>query len=73
MLVWACLVADTTAAVLLKAMDLTTMHQYSPWDAITLAAAAQTGWRVLASEDMQAGFIWRGVEIRNRFAGGASG
>jgi predicted nucleic acid-binding protein len=74
-LMWydACLVADTTSAVLLEAMDLVAMHQYSLWDAIMLATAAQAGCRMLVSEDMQAGFIWRGVEIRNPFAGGASG
>lgn len=61
------LVADTTSSVLLEAMDLTAMHQYSLWDAVMLAAAAQARCRVLLSEDMQAGFIWRGVEIRNPF------
>jgi predicted nucleic acid-binding protein len=64
----ACLVADTTSAVLLEAMDLSTMHQYSLWDSVMLAAAAQAGCRALLSEDMQPGFIWRGVEVRNPFA-----
>ena len=49
-------------------MDLATFHQYTLWDAIMLAAAAHAGCRVLLSEDMQHGFIWRGVEIRNPFA-----
>ncbi len=69
----ACLVADTSSAVLLEAMDLSTMHQYSLWDSIMLAAAAQAGCRALLSEDMQPGFIWRGVEIRNPFASTAAG
>ncbi len=64
----ACLVADTTSSVLLEAMDLAAMHQYSLWDSIMLAGAAQAGCRLLLSEDMQDGFIWRGVEIRNPFA-----
>jgi predicted nucleic acid-binding protein len=64
----ACHVADTTASVLLEAMDLAAMHQYLLWDAIMLATAAQTGCRFLLSEDMQDGFIWRGVEIRNPFS-----
>ncbi len=68
----ACLVADTTSGVLMEAMDLAAMHQYSLWDAVMLAASAQAGCRVLLSEDMQAGFLWRGVEIRNPF-GGAGG
>ena len=66
----ACLVQDTTAGVLMEAMDLATFHQFSLWDAIMLACAAHAGCRVLLSEDMQAGFIWRGVEIRNAFAVG---
>jgi predicted nucleic acid-binding protein len=69
----ACLVADTTSDVLLEAMDLSTMHQYSLWDSVMLAVAAQAGCRALLSEDMQQGFIWRGVEIRNPFATGAPG
>jgi predicted nucleic acid-binding protein len=64
----ACLVADTTSAVLLEAMDASAMHQHSLWDSVMLAAAAQAGCRVLLSEDMQPGFIWRGVEVRNPFA-----
>jgi predicted nucleic acid-binding protein len=64
----ACQVADTTTSVLLEAMDLTAIHQYALRDAIMLAAAAQAGCRRLLSEDMQHGFIWRGVEIRNPFA-----
>lgn len=69
----ACLVGGTTAGVLLEAMDLATLHQYSLWDAIMLATAAAAGCRVLLSEDMQGGFLWRGVEIRNPFEGGGSG
>lgn len=68
----ACLVGDTTSGVLLEAMDLATMHQYSLWDAIMLATAAAAGCRVLLSEDMQTGFLWRGVEIRNPFGGDIS-
>ena len=32
-----------------------------------LAAAAQSGCRILLSEDMQHGFTWRGMTIRNPF------
>ncbi|HEY0422879.1 MAG TPA: PIN domain-containing protein [Rhodopila sp.] len=63
----ACQVADTTSSVLLEAMNLAAMHQYSLWDSVMLASAAQAGCRLLLSEDMQDGFIWRGVEIRNPF------
>jgi predicted nucleic acid-binding protein len=61
-----CLVVDTTSAVLLEAMDLAVMHQYALWDAIILAASAQAGCRLLLSEDMQDGFIWRGSRFRIR-------
>lgn len=61
-------VIDTTQAVLLEAMEIVmTTHRLSFWDAVMLAAAAQSGCRVLLSEDMQHGFTWRGVTIRNPF------
>jgi predicted nucleic acid-binding protein len=60
-------VADTTHAVLLEAMELATSHQFTLWDAIILAVAAQAGCRLLLSEDMQDGFVWRGVTVRNPF------
>ncbi len=63
----ACVVAETSTSVMLEAMDLSALHQYSLWDSVMLAAAAQAGCRVLLSEDMQAGFVWRGVEVRNPF------
>jgi predicted nucleic acid-binding protein len=63
----ACVRVDTSTSVMLEAMDLSAMHQYSLWDSVILAAAAQAGCRILLSEDMQAGFVWRGVEVRNPF------
>jgi predicted nucleic acid-binding protein len=60
-------VIDTTQAVLLEAMEIVTTHRFSFWDSVMLAAAAQAGCRVLLSEDMQHGFTWRGVTIRNPF------
>jgi predicted nucleic acid-binding protein len=59
----------TSPAVLFDAMELVASHRLSFWDANMLAAAAQTGCRLLVSEDMQDGFIWRGVTIRNPFSG----
>jgi predicted nucleic acid-binding protein len=64
----ACLVAETTSSVLMQAMDLSANHQLSLWDAIMLAASADAGCRFLLSEDMQHGFVCRGVEVRNPFA-----
>ena len=63
----ACVVVETTTPVLMEAMDVSAIHQYSLWDSVMLAAAAQAGCRALLSEDMQAGFIWRGVEVRRPF------
>ena len=37
--------------------------------AVMLEAAAQAGRRVLLSDDRLAGFVWRGVEVRNPFGG----
>ena len=59
---------DTSAAVLLAAMDLAADHGFSIWDAIVMAAAAEGGCRLLLSEDLQDGFTWRGVTITNPFA-----
>lgn len=64
----ACLVAETSSAILLDAMELAASHQFALWDGIMLAAAATCGCRWLLSEDMQDGFTWRGVTIRNPFA-----
>ncbi len=60
-------VIDTTQAVLLEAMEIATTHRFSFWDSVMLAAAAQAGCRLLLSEDMQHGFTWRGVTVRNPF------
>lgn len=62
------LVADTSAAVLVEAMEITCAHQFSLWDAVMIAVAAQAGCRLLLSEDMHDGFTWRGVTIRDPFA-----
>jgi predicted nucleic acid-binding protein len=59
---------DTTPAVIHEAMELVTTHRLGFWDAVMLAGAAQAGCRLLLSEDMQDGFIWRGVTVRNPFS-----
>jgi len=60
-------VAPTTADVLLEAMELVASHEFSFWDAVMVSAAAQAGCRILISEDMQSGFTWRGLTLRNPF------
>lgn len=66
---WSCAfpLVETSTSVLLAAADLAT-RQFSLWDAVILSAAAEAGCSVLLSEDMQQGFIWRGVIIVNPFA-----
>ncbi|HXT80223.1 MAG TPA: PIN domain-containing protein [Acetobacteraceae bacterium] len=64
----ASLVAETSSGVLMDAMELSVRHKFALWDGIMLAAAASSGCRWLLSEDMQSGFTWRGVTIRNPFA-----
>ena len=45
-------VAETSAAVLLAAMDLAADHQFNIWDAVMVSAAAHAGCRLLLSEDL---------------------
>jgi predicted nucleic acid-binding protein len=59
---------DTTPAVILEAMELVTTHRLGFWDSVMLAGAAQAGCRLLLSEDMQDGFTWCGVTVRNPFS-----
>jgi predicted nucleic acid-binding protein len=58
---------DTSSDVLLAASDLA-MNQFSIWDAVMVCAAAEGECRLLLSEDMQDGFVWKGVTIANPFS-----
>lgn len=58
---------DTSQENLLSAMDLACNHQFTIWDAIIVSTAAQANCRLLLSEDLQDGFIWRGLTIVNPF------
>jgi len=57
---------DTSAEVLLAAVDLA-QSKVSFWDAVILSAAAESGCQMLLSEDMQDGFVWKGVMVINPF------
>lgn len=59
--------ADSSWAAFQSAMDLSTDHNLQIWDALILAVAAEHRCRVLVSEDLQHGFIWRGVTVVNPF------
>jgi predicted nucleic acid-binding protein len=60
--------SDTSAAVMVNAIDLATDHHLAIWDAVMISAAAEAGCRLLLSEDLQEGFTWRGVSVTNPFA-----
>ncbi|WP_188259018.1 PIN domain-containing protein [Azospirillum tabaci] len=59
---------DTTAAVMMAAIDLAAIHRLSIWDSVVLSAAAESGCRLMLSEDMQEGFTWRGLTVVNPFS-----
>jgi predicted nucleic acid-binding protein len=59
---------DTSAIVMLAATDLAADHRLVIWDAVVLSAAAESGCRLLLSQDLQEGFTWGGVTIINPFS-----
>mgnify|MGYP001051670397 CR=1 FL=1 len=61
-------VADSSWAAFQAAMDLAADHKLQIWDALIVAVAAENRCRILLSEDLQAGFTWRGVTVVNPFA-----
>ena len=56
---------DTSDRTFLSALDLVVAHKLQFWDALILSAAADAGCTMLLSEDMQNGFVWRGVSVVN--------
>ena len=61
-------VETTTADAWPGAMDLCVTHQLSSWDALVLNMAAQSGARLLLTEDMHPGLCWRGVRVVNPYS-----
>jgi predicted nucleic acid-binding protein len=47
------------------AIDLAAEHKLQIWDSLILAHAAASACDYLLSEDMQDGFVWRGLTILN--------
>lgn len=60
-------VADSTWTAFQGALDLSASHGLQFWDALILSVAADHRCRLLLSEDMQDGFVWRGVSVVNPF------
>ncbi|MBN2569267.1 MAG: PIN domain-containing protein [Deltaproteobacteria bacterium] len=61
-------VADSSWSAFQAAIDLAIDHRLQIWDALIMAVAAENNCRILLSEDLQRGFIWRGVTVVNPFA-----
>lgn len=59
---------ETSHEIATSAFDLCVDHNFAPWDAIIMTAAAHSGCRFILTEDMQDGFTWAGVTIANPFA-----
>lgn len=57
--------ASSSPATLVAALDLVVDHQLQFWDALIVTAAAEAGCSLLLSEDMQDGFVVRGLTIVN--------
>lgn len=51
-----------------EALSLSATHNLQFWDALILVTAAEAGCALLLSEDMQDGFVHRGVTVANPFA-----
>ena len=58
---------ETSVQAFDDALELAARHNFRIWDAVILAAASEAGCSVLLSEDMQHGFVWRGVTIVDPF------
>ena len=59
---------ETSGEIMLAASDLAVNNRLGIWDAVIVCAAAEADCRILLSEDMQDGLIWKGVTIINPFA-----
>jgi predicted nucleic acid-binding protein len=58
---------DVTLAGLEEALTLSASHQVHIWDAVILTTYRQAGCSIFLSEDLQDGFMWRGLEVINPF------
>lgn len=57
--------ASSQARTVLSAADLVVDHKLQFWDSLILTAAAEAGCTLLLSEDMQNGFVTRGLTVIN--------
>ncbi len=61
-------VPGSTGETALAAADLVVDHKLQFWDALIISAAAEAGCTLLLSEDMQHGFVTRGLTVLNPLA-----
>jgi predicted nucleic acid-binding protein len=61
-------VLPTTPHVLEDALSLMRQHGLGIFDCVIVAASASARADLLLSEDMQDGFVWRGLTVVNPFA-----
>ncbi len=59
---------STNEDAFLAAADLSVDHKIMIWDAVILSAAADARCGLFLSEDLQDGFVWRGLTVANPFA-----
>ena len=62
-----CIIRPLTLSVHRLGLDLARRHHFSIYDAMIVAAAIDSGCRVLYSEDMQHGFTVESLQIINPF------
>ena len=60
-------IVETAEGTFDRAVVLAGAHGFQIFDAMILAGVAEARCDVLLSEDMQDGFVWRGVAITNPF------
>lgn len=60
--------AATDERTIQSACDLATDHRFQFWDALIVSAAVHAGCALLLSQDMQDGFVTRGLTIANPLA-----
>jgi predicted nucleic acid-binding protein len=60
--------APSTERTMLAALDLVVDHKLQFWDSLIISVAAEAGCGLLLSEDMQHGFVVRGMTVVNPLA-----
>lgn len=62
-----CVLTGADAGDMQEALVLASTHSFQIWDALILVVSARAGCTLLLSEDMQDGFVYRGLTIADPF------